>query len=134
MRVTQRSAPALRTRNSADLELLPRLPETADEVRSIASALGADPASDVFLGRQANERVVTTTDLSNRRVVMFATHGLVPGDLDGRAEPALALTTPRVAGALETFLDECVAARLVHRDGAHHLALALPAPAGHAAG
>ena len=31
------------------------------------------------------------------------------------------------AGELEDFLDECVAARLVHRDGAHYLALALPA-------
>ena len=33
------------------------------------------------------------------------------------------------AGALESFLDECVASRLVHRDGAHYLALALPARA-----
>jgi len=38
------------------------------------------------------------------------------------------------AGALETFLDECVAARLVHRDGAHYLALALPAPVSTASG
>ena len=38
------------------------------------------------------------------------------------------------AGALEGFLDECVGSRLVHRDGAHHLALALPAPASPAAG
>jgi ribosomal peptide maturation radical SAM protein 1 len=34
------------------------------------------------------------------------------------------------AGALEGFLDECVAARLVHRDGQHYLALALPPSAG----
>jgi hypothetical protein len=33
------------------------------------------------------------------------------------------------AGALENVLDECVAARLVHRDGVHYLALALPVPA-----
>jgi hypothetical protein len=33
------------------------------------------------------------------------------------------------AGALEGFLDECVAARVVHRDGAPYLALALPPPA-----
>ena len=30
------------------------------------------------------------------------------------------------AGTLQDFLDECVAARLVHRDGPHYLALALP--------
>jgi hypothetical protein len=27
---------------------------------------------------------------------------------------------------LQDFLDECIAARLVHRDGPHYLALALP--------
>jgi hypothetical protein len=35
-------------------------------------------------------------------------------------------------GALENFLGDCVAARLVLRDGAHYLALALPT-AGNAA-
>jgi len=81
----------------ANLASLPPLPETADEVRSIASALHADPVSDVFLGPRANEQMVTTLDLSNRRVVVFATHGLVPGDLDGLTEPALALSAPEVA-------------------------------------
>ena len=37
-------------------------------------------------------------DLSNRRVVMFATHGLVPGELDGLTQPALALSAPDVTG------------------------------------
>src|SRR5262249_8319101 len=32
------------------------------------------------------------------RVVMFATHGLVPGDLDGLAQPALALSSPDIPG------------------------------------
>jgi CHAT domain-containing protein len=41
---------------------------------------------------------VMETDLSDRRVVMFATHGLVPGDLNGLTQPALALTTPDLAG------------------------------------
>jgi CHAT domain-containing protein len=35
--------------------------------------------------------------LVDRRVVMFATHGLVPGDLDGLTQPALALSAPSVA-------------------------------------
>jgi ribosomal peptide maturation radical SAM protein 1 len=34
------------------------------------------------------------------------------------------------SGALQDFLAECVAARLVHRDRGHYLALSLPAPAG----
>ena len=96
--LARRSVLTVRELDRASLSLLPRLPETADEIRSIAAALGADPASDVFLGRAANEQVVTSIDLSNRRVVAFATHGLVPGDLDGLTEPALALTAPEVAG------------------------------------
>jgi CHAT domain-containing protein len=79
------------------LAMLPRLPDTADELRGIARATGADLARDVFLGVAANERTVKTLDLSGYRVVAFATHGLVPGDLDGLTQPALALTAPEVA-------------------------------------
>jgi CHAT domain-containing protein len=94
----RRSAPQTRGAERADLSQLPPLPDTADEVRRVADVLGASPEHDVFLGRRANEEAVRTMDLSNRRVVMFATHGLVPGDLDGLTEPALALTAPEVAG------------------------------------
>lgn len=37
-------------------------------------------------------------NLSNRRVIAFATHALVPGDLDGLEQPALALSSPSVTG------------------------------------
>jgi CHAT domain-containing protein len=66
-------------------------------VREVAVALHADPAKDVFLGAAANEWQVRNMKLDDRRVVMFATHGLVPGDLDGLAQPALALSAPGVA-------------------------------------
>lgn len=36
--------------------------------------------------------------LNDRRVLMFATNGLVPGDLDGLTQPALALTAPAIYG------------------------------------
>ena len=36
--------------------------------------------------------------LSRYRIVAFATHGLMPGDLDGLKQPAPALTAPEVAG------------------------------------
>jgi CHAT domain-containing protein len=97
VKLVRRSAPATQAINSAGLAQLPRLPETAEEVRQVALALGADPARDVFTGREANERRVRTMDLSNRKVVMFATHGLVPGDLNGLTQPALALTDPGIA-------------------------------------
>jgi CHAT domain-containing protein len=90
-----RSAP--KDDNNGGLADLPRLPDTADEVKEVAIALKADPAKDVYLGAQANEQIVRTIDLDDRRVVMFATHGLIPGDLDKLTEPALALSAPDVA-------------------------------------
>jgi CHAT domain-containing protein len=81
-----------------EFALLPRLPDTRLELIAMAHALDADPAKALFLGRDANERNVETIDLSRFRIVAFATHGLVPGDLDGLTQPALALTAPQIAG------------------------------------
>jgi CHAT domain-containing protein len=75
------------------LRALPRLRESGDEVRRIAAALGAG-SDGVVLGADATERRVRQTDLSRYRVVEFATHGLLPGELRCQAEPALALTPP----------------------------------------
>lgn len=93
-----RSAPKTSGVSSAELALLPRLPDTHEEIQEISKALSADPAQDVFLQRAASVSKVMETDLSNRRVVMFATHGLVPGELDGLTQPALALSAPDVTG------------------------------------
>jgi CHAT domain-containing protein/tetratricopeptide (TPR) repeat protein len=84
--------------DSNELAMLPPLPDTADELRSIAEALRADPTNSLHLGKDANEYVVKTTDLSRYKVLAFATHGLVPGELDGLTQPALALTAPDIAG------------------------------------
>jgi CHAT domain-containing protein len=64
----------------------------------MAEALEADSAKALYLGKAANEQNVETLDLSHYRIVAFSTHGLVPGDLDGLTQPALALTAPDVAG------------------------------------
>jgi CHAT domain-containing protein len=93
-----RSAPKTERTDSAELAMLPRLPDTADEMRSIARALHADPERDVFVGPAASERTLRTVGLGDRRVIAFATHGLVPGDLNGLTEPALALSAPAFAG------------------------------------
>lgn len=61
---------------------------------ALANALSAEVESDVFLGREASTRKVLELDLSKRRIVAFATHGLLPGDFPGVAEPALALANP----------------------------------------
>jgi CHAT domain-containing protein len=93
-----RAAPKLSGVSTADLALLPRLPDTADEVVGIARVSKADPEKDVFLGRDASEGKVKKLDLAKYRIIVFATHGLVAGDLDGLTEPALALTSPAVTG------------------------------------
>ena len=113
--ITVRSSPKTRGLDSSQLAMLPRLPDTADEVRSIALAVKADLNMDVFVGVGANEKTVKTLNLSAYRVLAFATHGLVPGDLDGLTQPALALTAPNVAqidGDGLLTLEEILALRL----------------------
>jgi CHAT domain-containing protein len=94
----RRNSPQTRNVENAELGLLPRLPDTADELKSIALALQADPSKVIHLGKTANEQTVRSAALSKYRIIVFATHGLVPGDLSGLNQPALALTAPSVAG------------------------------------
>jgi CHAT domain-containing protein len=72
---------------------LPRLPETAGELRAEAKALGA-PESSVHLGPDVTVTSLKRFDLADTRVVAFATHGVVAGDLPQLAEPALVLSPP----------------------------------------
>jgi CHAT domain-containing protein len=75
---------------------LSRLPETADELRAIARAVGASDR-DLLLGERAAEPVLRQMQLDRYKAIAFATHGLMSGDLKGLAEPALVLTPPPVA-------------------------------------
>jgi len=97
MPLKRRSSPKIEGVDSVQLAQLPRLPDTAAELKSIALALQADPAKVLNLGKDATEKNVKTMDLSKVKIIAFATHGLVPGELDGLAQPALALTAPAVA-------------------------------------
>ncbi len=73
---------------------LQRLPETAAELQAVAKNLGA-AASSIHLRQAASETTVKRSALSDYRVVYFATHGLVAGEVKGLAEPSLALTLPK---------------------------------------
>ncbi|HEY0911585.1 MAG TPA: CHAT domain-containing tetratricopeptide repeat protein, partial [Bradyrhizobium sp.] len=75
------------------LRALPRLADTADELRAEAKILGA-PDTSVHLGENASVTMVKSLDLSNTRIVAFATHAGVAGELAQVMEPALALTPP----------------------------------------
>lgn len=94
----RRSAPHTDGLASATLASLPRLPDTAEELRSVATALRVNPDRVLKLGTAASEENVEKADLAKYRVVAFATHGLTAGELNGLTQPALALSAPEVTG------------------------------------
>ena len=85
------------------LRSLAALPQTRGELLAIAATLGA-PASAVRLGRDATETAVKDADLSRTRVLAFATHGLLCGDIAGLSEAALVLTPPDAPSAADDGL------------------------------
>ncbi len=85
-----------RLANVSALRALSRLPETAGELRSIAALLGAGDGA-LFLGANATEAVVKSTDLSRARILSFATHGAVAGSFEAVGQPGLVFTPPTVA-------------------------------------
>jgi CHAT domain-containing protein len=74
---------------------IPPLPETRDEVMQLARILQADPRQDVVLGPEATRTSVlkhsASGQMAKKRVVVFATHGLLAGDLPQLNQPALAM-------------------------------------------
>jgi CHAT domain-containing protein/tetratricopeptide (TPR) repeat protein len=98
------STSALMRSGAADVEAvrsLQPLPETTDEVCAVARSLGAGEGA-LRLGASATEaevkRLSQTAELSRAAILHFATHGLVSGDLQGLAEPAIVLTPPQAPG------------------------------------
>ncbi|MBJ7257763.1 MAG: CHAT domain-containing protein, partial [Akkermansiaceae bacterium] len=75
---------------------IPELPDTREELNNIAKSLQADSANDLILGSKATRQSVlkANTDglLAKKKVIVFATHGLMAGDLPKLMQPALALS------------------------------------------
>ena len=84
-------------------DALSPLPDSAEELKAVAAELGAS-SSDIHLGRSATEANVKHLPLGDYRVVYFATHGLVAGDVEGLGEPSLALTLPNEPSELDDGL------------------------------
>jgi len=84
----------------AALRQLCALPDTEHELTCVAKSLGAGRSS-LKLGPDMSEREVKSLELSRYRIVHFATHGLLAGEMGqlsaAKAEPALVLTPPAVA-------------------------------------
>jgi CHAT domain-containing protein len=87
---------------------LPQLPDTEYELKTVAQKLGV-PASDIILGRDASETRLKKMKLRDYKIVYFATHALVAGDLEhlgvkDKAEPALVLSVPANGTSLDDGL------------------------------
>src|SRR5262245_15045797 len=83
--------------NVAEVRKLCPLPDTAHELKCVARSLGAK-LDAVVLGKDMTETAVKAAALNRYRVVHFATHGLLAGEVaqlgKARAEPALVLSPP----------------------------------------
>ncbi|MEN9587622.1 MAG: hypothetical protein RIT15_1197 [Pseudomonadota bacterium] len=83
------------TSNSIKYADIPSLPETRDELLAIAKTLGANVNKDLIFGNAATRDSVLIENkngnLYKQRVVAFATHGLMAGDLPNLMQPALAM-------------------------------------------
>ena len=70
------------------------LPETADELCAVARDLGVS-GDDIRLGARATEteikRLSQAGELSKYRMIHFATHGALAGQVSGNSEPGLAV-------------------------------------------
>jgi CHAT domain-containing protein/tetratricopeptide (TPR) repeat protein len=90
--------------DGAFLRMQVPLPETAEELCMVASQLNADP-SDIRLGARATEREVKrlseSGELAQYRIVHFATHGALAGEVTGNSEPGLLLTPPDVPSEVD---------------------------------
>jgi CHAT domain-containing protein/tetratricopeptide (TPR) repeat protein len=81
------------------LKRLERLPGTLVEGQALLRALAASRSS-LLTGASASEAALregaADGRLARARVLAFATHGLLAGDVTGLAEPALVLAAPRL--------------------------------------
>jgi len=77
------------------LKLFPELPETEIELKSIASKF--DKNSKLYLREDFNENNINSINLKKYKVVSFASHALVVGEIDGLSEPAIVLSLPKKA-------------------------------------
>lgn len=75
------------------LRSLASLPDTANEINNVAKALGGN-ASDIILGEQATETALRARNLAEYRILYFATHGLLPGEIRCQSQPGIVLTPP----------------------------------------
>ena len=77
-----------------DIRALPALPATVGEIAAVSAVFGDPGNTTVLTGADATEPNVRSASAARPDVVLFATHGLLGGEVGGLREPALVLTPP----------------------------------------
>ena len=72
------------------LDALPPLPNAAPELRAMRASLAPERAT-LLAERRYTEADFRALDLASADLLVFATHALIPGEIEGLIEPALVL-------------------------------------------
>tara|TARA_B110000503_G_C7162572_1_gene420358 strand:- start:64 stop:3774 length:3711 start_codon:yes stop_codon:yes gene_type:complete len=75
------------------LRMFPELPETATELKKISKKF--DQNSKLYLRDDFNEDKINSINFNKYKVVSFASHALVVGEIDGLSEPSIVLSLPK---------------------------------------
>lgn len=82
---------------AARIRAMPPLPDTATELKRIDAMVGSRQRTRLLLGKEASETALRAEALDQYRVLYFASHAVLPGELKCATEPALVLTPPDAA-------------------------------------
>ena len=88
--------------DAAALARLPALPTAMRELTTAARAYGR--RATILTGNDASEARLRSMDLAGYSVLLFATHGLVTGEMEGVTEPALVLAASGPAAEQDGLL------------------------------
>jgi len=90
---------------------LPELPNTKDELEKIASIYDKQKKA-IFTGSSATEAKLRSISLSDYKIISFATHALISGEVFNESEPSLILTPELNAHKLDGMLTASEIAQL----------------------
>jgi CHAT domain-containing protein/tetratricopeptide (TPR) repeat protein len=96
----ERGSSMVATRGAEAIDVvrnLPRLPGSREELMAEAKALDANPQESLFMEERATRPQVLALSkdrLRDAKVISFATHALIGGEMKGVMEPSLVLTPP----------------------------------------
>ena len=74
---------------------IPALPITESEVNEISNAFSSNSV-DIVLGKDFNDHALKNMPLSDYRILYFATHGVLPTELECQAQPSLVTSLPEI--------------------------------------